>query len=135
MRVKLKDVKQGKTFWAASICYDDKGLLHAGAYRILIEGRPYLSAHTNSPFVNYSTRSIYSGMFHNSRSLLDDNVIPNDYNLHGLFTSRKSAQKYIDRIANGCLTQREAELRSRMLANAHDDDWYVEDEDDYALPY
>ena len=146
MRVKLKDIKQGKTFWAASIIFDHKGLLHASIERIFIEGRPYLNKYTKHPFVNYVTRSIYTGMFHNSRSLLDDNVLPNTYNLHGLFTSRKTAQLYIDRIARGCLTARETLIRAQMIERAQDDDnncfddiyhgeddWCADDET-YALP-
>ena len=130
MRVKLKDIKQGKTFWVASICYDSKGMLRAYTERIFIKGRPYINPYTDSIFVDYVARSVYSDMFHNSRSLLDDNVIPNCYNLHGLFTSRKSAQRHIDRIASRCLTQHEAEIRLRMLENAKEDYFCFSDYDE-----
>ena len=126
MKVKLKDIKQGKTFWKAEVIYDAEGKLHASAHRIFIKGRPFKSKHTRSAFVKYE--STHSGeVWVSERSLLDDNVIPNTYNMHALFTTKKSADRYIQRLANGCLSASEIYMRAKLIQRRQDEfdeeDW------------
>ena len=126
MRVKLKDVKQGKTFWHVRVLYDAEGKLCARANRVFIKGRPFNSKHARSYFVKYEES--YSGeVWTSERSLLDDNVIPNTYNMHALFTTKKSADRYIQRLANGCLSASEIYMRAKLIQRRQ----YELDEEDW----
>lgn len=146
MRVKPRDLKQGKTFWEVSVYVDADGSVDARPPQTLyILSRPYLSAYTKSEFVSASS---YYDLEHyeTERSLHDLNVIQNHYNLHALFKTKKSADRYVKRMASKCFTPHERAVYNKRVEEAVMDDevpdyWVLcgacDDAEDetYALPY
>lgn len=140
MRAKLKDIKQGKTFYSVQVIYSACGNPSVLLSKILIACRPYVSLHTKTLFVDYyDSYSKYMNMAgRQTRSLKDDNVLPNSYNLHALFTTRKSAERYVQNIKDGRLTDREEDVCQRNITSANDEysrwDYCDFDMDDYEDP-
>ena len=99
---------------------------------LIITGKPKLSGIvTNSYFFDckeYNTRNNYSSIWlkHNY-SITDRNVGVHDsdsYNLHHLFTSKKAAQKFIDRVNKGCLSFHEQKLLTQLAEYAEENDYW-----------
>lgn len=119
-RVKYADIKAGMTV------YKVYAFPHRGAsawvevYRVT--GRPGPSIvgkskkHHFVPY--YDFNSLDGRRVERTFSVNDANVIPNHYNFHRLFHTRKAAERYAQRIRTGCLTAAE-----RISTGRHDRMW------------
>lgn len=110
MRVKLKDIRQGKTFWHVRIRYSPDGQVFSRVRKIFITGHPFPASPTNTLFVRWCTAISADYPTKECISLRDSNVLKNNYNLTGLFTSKKSADQYAARIRSGCLSEEESRI-------------------------
>lgn len=132
MRVKLKDVKQGKTFWAVRGTYGADGEVFSEVAKVFIKAPPVFNYSVGTYFVLCMTQTYCGNWSEDTRSLRDSNVIKNDYNMHGMFTSKKSAERYSNRILSGCLSKAEAQVRDKLIHRAATQgpysrtlDWYA----------
>ena len=116
MRVKPRDLKQGKTFWEVSIYVNIRGVIKTDAEpkKIIILAPPYINEFTKAEFVRAVVHYDW-GVHETVRSLHDMNVIQNSYNLNSLFTTRKSAEQYAKRIIARCFTPTEAAVYEHLV--------------------
>ena len=128
---KVKDIRPGRVLYQVFCNSETASDIIT---TLIITGKPKLSGIvTNSYFFDckeYNTRNNYSSIWlkHNY-SIKDRNVGVHDsdsYNLHHLFTSKKAAQKFIDRVNKGCLSFHEQKLLIRLAEyNEENDHWSV----------
>lgn len=114
-RVKYKDIKAGMTV------YKVYAFPHRGASAWVevyhVTGRPgpiivgKMKKHHFVPY--YDFNSITGCRVERTFSVNDTNVIPNHYNFHRLFHTRKAAERYAQRIRTGCLTAAERKSMGR----------------------
>lgn len=108
-RVKYGELKAGVTVYKVYAFPHRDASAWIEVYRVT--GRPgpsIVGKSKKSHFVPYYDFNSFTGCrVDRSFSVGDANVIPNKYNFHRLFHTRKSAARYAQRIRTGCLTAAE----------------------------
>lgn len=114
-RVKYADIKAGMTVFKVYAFPHRGASAWVEVYRVT--GRPApgnIGREKKHHFVPYyDFNSITGCRVERSFSIGDANVIPNHYNFHRLFHTRKSAERYAQRIRTGCLTAAERKSMGR----------------------
>ena len=128
MRVKLKDIRQGKTFWQVRALYSAEGEPHLSVVKLSVSGRPYLNKSVDDYFFR-CVETHHFGTLTGAVSVQDLNVLPNTYNMHALFSSKKSAERYAGRLKSDCLSAREREIKAKLTNKPKEKysrslDWY-----------
>jgi hypothetical protein len=97
-KMKLKDVRQGKTFYRVYAFPErNNAFIESGVF----SSPPFIEKYTNSEFVYIGTRDLIK------KSLMDMGVMPNDYNFHKTFKTLNSAKRYMDRMIKRQFTEEE----------------------------
>lgn len=136
-RVQFKDIKQGKTFFHAHAFPHKNDNMQSYVEPVYITGRPFeTSVCWFAPNSKYGTAFVKSDSFLRGFSLRDAGVIPNEYNFHRLFRTKKEAERYVERMKAGRLTAAERIKAERMAEHDRDMElWFPEydycDEMDY----
>lgn len=128
MRVKFNEIKQGKTFWQVRALYSAEGKPHLSVVKMFVLGRPYLNKSVDDYFFR-CIETHYFGTLTGAASVQDLNVIQNTYNMHALFSSKKSAERYAARLKSDCLSDRERAIKDKLTNTPKETysrslDWY-----------
>lgn len=108
-RVKYEDLKAGVTVYKVYAFPHRGGSAWVDTYHVL--GRPkagIVGKAKKHHFVPYTEFNFFDGIRTEHKfSISDANVIPNHYNFHQMFHTKKAAERYAQRIRTGCLTAAE----------------------------
>lgn len=135
MRVKFKDLRQGVTVYLVHAFPESES---GWIKKHVLKGKPHKNNNINTWQVDYLPPE-NSRYYPNDPCklhhfmLADANVRFSDvarkpYNFHAVFHTRKEAERYMERIARGCLTHAEqlrVEARQERQIMCDDMDWTV----------
>ncbi len=116
---RIKNLRQGQTVYTVHAVGKVSFL-----QKHIITGKPYIQDgwFKGIDYKRFTFEPEFLRGYHNSHVSLEDmNVIPNSYNEHRLFTSRRKAESYLKLC-------KELEIDS---SNKESDDWGWDDWDDY----
>ncbi|MNE03049.1 hypothetical protein D3C80_955380 [compost metagenome] len=115
-KVKVSDVRQGATLFYVR-AWPHKGLA-SSVEEIIVTKRPVMnSTGLFGEYKSFFSDDLGCGWFARPFSLKDAGIIPNPYNFHNTFSSRKAAERYAARMNRKCLTAAERIKFERKLSN------------------
>lgn len=114
-----KDFRQGKTFYYVSAFpLEGRTYGHAEVEPVRVACRAYKHKNLGLWFDQIVFSTFYkSKPYRTKNSLRDAGVVPNHYNMHRMFRTRKQAQRYADRMNNLQLTADEYRKAAGIVAN------------------
>ena len=116
MRAKLKDIRQGRTFWEVSAYLLNRDMPGFGSItRVECLSTPkvkMLGIVGRSYFANFRIETEL-GSYESERSLCDLNVAYFGYNQHRLFRKKKHAEAYAARLLANCYNAEERRFIER----------------------
>lgn len=120
-RVTPKDLKAGVTIYKA---YAFPHQASDGFIEVKhVTGRPFMNKRVGSEFAPYSSFLMNGNVYRDTFSLHDAGILPNTYNFHKSFLSRKAAERYLRRIDSGCLTAAERSRADEFKARDIELEW------------